>query len=277
MALTTSSGELFGSYKHYLKPVSSTGEWDMTSCPPMRKYPSETLIHALKDCPTTHEILILGGLNNNLLIDVLRVLDQKATSNFITTLWNSWNNRNNFIFLGSKEEEARVVWERAVALCHGFHIHNLLNKPLLSVITADKKWMKPPYGIVKINFDAIVLKKKMGYGMLAYDSDDFVIGGGASAIDTDIQVEWEKLKVFEESLNFATSLNFPNLVFKTNCISLINRINKRGQDITLLGHRINDVCKLLEYFNSPKIMWAIKVIIGLRITFVKWLWIKIVI
>ncbi|MBA0579573.1 hypothetical protein Gorai_021825 [Gossypium raimondii] len=160
------------------------------------------------------------------------------------------------IFFRGKEEEAKVVWERAATLCHDFHIHNLLNKPLLPVITADKKWTKPPYGIVKINFDATVLMKKMGYGMLARDSDGFVLGEGAGIIDTNMQIEWVELKAFEESLNFARSLNFPNLVFETNCISLVNRINKRGQNITLLGHRINDVCKLPEYFNLPKIMWA---------------------
>ncbi|MBA0549344.1 hypothetical protein Golob_020380, partial [Gossypium lobatum] len=149
------------------------------------------------------------------------------------------------IFFRRKEEEANVVWERAATLCHDFRIHNLLNKPLLPVITTDKKWTKPPYGIVKINFDATVLMKKMGYGMFARDSDGFIFGEGAGVIDTDMQTEWAELKAFEESLNFARSLNCPNLVFETDCISLVNRKNKRGQDITLLGHRINDVCKLL--------------------------------
>ncbi|KAK5830164.1 hypothetical protein PVK06_013958 [Gossypium arboreum] len=41
----------------------------------------------------------------------MRILDRKAFEYLITTLWNSWNNRNNFFFRG-KEEEARIVWER---------------------------------------------------------------------------------------------------------------------------------------------------------------------
>lgn len=91
----------------------------------------------------------------------MRVLDQKVAFNFVTTLWNSWNNRNNFIFQG-KEEEAGVVWERVATLYHDFRIHNLLNKPLLLVITAENKWVKPPYSTVKINSDTTVLMKKMG-------------------------------------------------------------------------------------------------------------------
>ncbi|KAK5833694.1 hypothetical protein PVK06_017547 [Gossypium arboreum] len=63
----------------------------------------ETLIHALKDCSTVRAILSISGLDNKLLIkgyyccinwmeDMMRVLDKKAIVNFVTTLWNSWNN-----------------------------------------------------------------------------------------------------------------------------------------------------------------------------------------
>ncbi|MBA0721639.1 hypothetical protein Golax_009160, partial [Gossypium laxum] len=86
----------------------------------------ETLIHALKDYSTARAILSIGGLDNKLLIkdyyccidwmeDVMRILDKKATADFVTTLWNSWNNRNKFIFRG-KEDDAHVVWERAKTL-----------------------------------------------------------------------------------------------------------------------------------------------------------------
>ncbi|MFQ6652685.1 hypothetical protein Gotur_024437 [Gossypium turneri] len=44
--------------------------------------------------------------------DVMRVLDMKATADFITMLWNRWNNCNKFIFRG-KEDDASVVWDRA--------------------------------------------------------------------------------------------------------------------------------------------------------------------
>ncbi|MBA0750711.1 hypothetical protein Gogos_002102 [Gossypium gossypioides] len=77
--------------------------------------------------PTTRAILVLRGLNNRLLVrdyscwiawikDVMRVLDMKAVANIITMLWNSWNNRNNYVFRG-KEDKARVIWDRAKTLC----------------------------------------------------------------------------------------------------------------------------------------------------------------
>ncbi|MBA0730762.1 hypothetical protein Golax_022781 [Gossypium laxum] len=90
--------------------------------------------------------------------------------------WNSWNNHNKFVFKG-KEEDVRVVWDRAITLCQDFRIHNLVNKPLLPVTSATKNWVKPPLGFVKINFDAAVSNNKIGYWVIARDSDGFVLGG----------------------------------------------------------------------------------------------------
>ncbi|MBA0786095.1 hypothetical protein Gotri_000163 [Gossypium trilobum] len=72
----------------------------------------ETLIHTLKDSPTSRAILSTGESHG-------RPYDY---------LWNSWNNRNNFIFQG-KEDEAQVVWDRARTLSQDFRICNLLNDP----------------------------------------------------------------------------------------------------------------------------------------------------
>ncbi|MBA0601492.1 hypothetical protein Gorai_004667 [Gossypium raimondii] len=111
----------------------------------------KTLIHTVKDFPIAREILSTGGLDNSLITknyhccmdwleDVKRVLDKRVTVNLMTTLWNSWNNRNNFIFCG-KEEEMHVVWERARTFSQDFCIFNLINNPLLpanpAVITGD--------------------------------------------------------------------------------------------------------------------------------------------
>ncbi|KAH1073592.1 hypothetical protein J1N35_025920 [Gossypium stocksii] len=61
---------------------------------------TETLVLALKDCPTGHAILTCGGLdgrfiNNNYeccidwIKEYIRFLDKKAIADFITILWNS--------------------------------------------------------------------------------------------------------------------------------------------------------------------------------------------
>ncbi|MBA0567245.1 hypothetical protein Golob_011996, partial [Gossypium lobatum] len=42
----------------------------------------------------------------------MRALDMKAVVDFFATLWNSWNNRNKFIFRG-QDEDAITLWARA--------------------------------------------------------------------------------------------------------------------------------------------------------------------
>ncbi|MBA0873031.1 hypothetical protein Goshw_025589, partial [Gossypium schwendimanii] len=54
--------------------------------------------------------------------------------------------------------------------------------------------MKPPQGVVKINFDATVAGKKTRYGLLARDSDGFVLGGRAVVLDKNLQIEWGEMQ-----------------------------------------------------------------------------------
>ncbi|MBA0557223.1 hypothetical protein Golob_014302, partial [Gossypium lobatum] len=187
------------------------------------------------NCPTARAILTLGGLDGRLLNkdypycidwikDVMCFLDKKVIADFITALWNSWNNRNNYVFYG-KEEEARVIWDRAKNLCQDFRIHNLINKPVLPLTLALKKWEKPPCGTVKINFDATVFNNKTGFGVIVHDSDGFILGGGGGFKYEDMMAEWVKLYAFEE-------------------------------DITIIGYRIKEAFKTMEMFTTTAVNWA---------------------
>ncbi|MFQ6658991.1 hypothetical protein Gotur_028046 [Gossypium turneri] len=97
----------------------------------------EMTIHALKEYLKACAVLALSGIDRCLLdneyercIDWLeeatRLLDKKAFKDLISILWNVWNNRNNAIFRG-KDEDARIVWDRAKALGDDFRIHNFTN------------------------------------------------------------------------------------------------------------------------------------------------------
>ncbi|KAG8489401.1 hypothetical protein CXB51_017851 [Gossypium anomalum] len=154
---------------------------------PRCKAKEETLIHALKDCPSARAILTIGGLDNRLiegnysrcidwLEDVLRVIDLKATADFFKLLWNSWNCRNNFMF--------KVIPATPV--------HNT--------------WLKPPDGYVKINFDVAVSDGMVGFGVIARDSDGFVISGSGGFKEYLTHVEWDEMEAFEESLKVAIRL-----------------------------------------------------------------------
>ncbi|MBA0826897.1 hypothetical protein Goarm_011710, partial [Gossypium armourianum] len=63
-----------------------------------------------------------------------------------------------------KKDNAREVWERAITFSKDFRVHNLINSPIILVTTPCKTWTKPPIGVIKINFDAMVSNGRMGYG-----------------------------------------------------------------------------------------------------------------
>ncbi|KAK5845208.1 hypothetical protein PVK06_001368 [Gossypium arboreum] len=110
--------------------------------------------------------------------------------------------------------------------------------------------------MVKINFDAAVSEKKMSVGMIARDSDGFVLGSGVVEIST--QAEWTEIKAFKESILFAINRNFSDVLFEPDNVSMVNQINKRNKDITMIGHQINEICKLLKGFNVAKVCWTMR-------------------
>ncbi|MBA0717421.1 hypothetical protein Golax_005247, partial [Gossypium laxum] len=152
----------------------------------------------------------------------MRLLDKKVIIDFITILWNSWNNRSNFIFRG-KEEEAR-------------------------------KWEKPLRGTVKLNFDAIVSnKKKLVIGLL------FVTTKASSLVVALVSKKrkwWAKLYAFEESLKLAAMMNITKTIFETDCATLTNKIKKRKDDITLMGYRINECFQNMDRLYNVDEKWA---------------------
>ncbi|MBA0580085.1 hypothetical protein Gorai_022319, partial [Gossypium raimondii] len=80
--------------------------------------------------------------------------------------------------------------------------------------------MKPSHGIVKVNFDATISSKKMGYGMIAQDSDGFLLGGGGGGgiVEMNLHADWAELKVFGENIIFSKAFKFNDIQFETNSV-----------------------------------------------------------
>ncbi|MBA0683206.1 hypothetical protein Goari_024880, partial [Gossypium aridum] len=98
-----------------------------------------------------------------------------------------------------------------------------------------KKREKPPIVKVKLNFDAVISKDKIGFGVFAHDNEGFVVGWSYSFRVEKMQVEWAELYAFEDSIKVASSMHTTNIIFETNCTCLANRIRNQGVDITIMG------------------------------------------
>ncbi|MBA0786227.1 hypothetical protein Gotri_028235 [Gossypium trilobum] len=218
-----------------------------------------------QNCPTYRAILSICGQDNSTiskeyecyidwLEDMMRVLDKKAMPDFMTTLWNSWNNRNNFTFRG-KEDEAQVIWDKARTLSQEFRICNLINDPLLSTNPTVKRWEKPPKGFVKINFNASVCNNRFGYGVIVRDEDGFVLSCGRDFKEVS-SVEEAECNAFEESIKLACKLNINNdVIFDTDNCCLVNKVKYQRTYITIIGTRIKECTKAFVKFKSADLVW----------------------
>ncbi|MBA0567244.1 hypothetical protein Golob_011995 [Gossypium lobatum] len=88
----------------------------------------------------------------------------------------------------------------------------------------------------------------MGYRMIVRDANGFVLGRSGSFKDTVIDIEWAELIAFEESVKVAGDLNISKAVFESDCASLVNKIKKRGMDITILVQCMDKAYMKLDNF-----------------------------
>ncbi|MBA0679968.1 hypothetical protein Goari_011706 [Gossypium aridum] len=126
----------------------------------------------------------------------------------------------------------------------------MVNKSMLPLSPSSKKWEKPLRGTVKINFDAIVSNTKTGFGVIAFDSKGFFIRGGFGFKNEKMTSDWVELYAFEESLKIVRLFNVTKVTFEIDCTTLVNRIKKCRDDITLMGYRINDFLQNIDKFNN---------------------------
>ncbi|MBA0763513.1 hypothetical protein Gotri_012946 [Gossypium trilobum] len=141
----------------------------------------ETLVHALKDCSNSRATLMFDEF-----------LTKKTMADFMTILWNCWNNKNNRVFRG-KKDEAKDIWSKA--------------------------------------------------------------SGGFKEIQLSIEdVEWY---AFDESIKIACRLNIKgDVLFKSDSVGLVNKINGQKRDLTIIGEQIKESIKAFVNFRSTTCIWT---------------------
>ncbi|KAH1031536.1 hypothetical protein J1N35_043710 [Gossypium stocksii] len=117
----------------------------------------------------------------------------------------------------------------------------------------NKGWEKPLASFVKINVDVTVLHGCSGFSAIARDQDCFVLGGCYNFAEKSMEVTWAELEAFTKGLKLAARLNVAHLILESDNARLVNAINKRMEDITILGQRMKQECILFNSFSSVKV------------------------
>ncbi|KAH1032837.1 hypothetical protein J1N35_045011 [Gossypium stocksii] len=123
---------------------------------------------------------------------------------------------------------------------------------------SSQKWEKPPIGLIKINVDATMADDKIGIGVVAWDSDGFVIGGITTCKEEHRSVEWAELcalSALSEGINLAHTNCFVKINFETDCASIVKRVRKNHKDITIISHQVKEIFGLLNSFAETNIKW----------------------
>lgn len=96
----------------------------------------------------------------------------------------------------------------------------------------------------------------MYFGLVARDSDGFVLGRRMGVMDKEVQIEWAEMLAPEESIYFSWSKRWNKVEMETDCVSLVNRYNKRDTDLATFGHRMREIHMMLDSFNCFIFKWA---------------------
>ncbi|KAK5812336.1 hypothetical protein PVK06_027765 [Gossypium arboreum] len=110
--------------------------------------------------------------------------------------------------------------------------------------------------MVKINFNTTTNGRKKNFGFVARDHDGFILGDRAGVWDKNVQAEWAELYALKESMSFARAKNWPKLEFESDCISLVNRLNRTKAEFSTMGYRIQESLKLMDQCFSFSFFWA---------------------
>ncbi|MBA0771931.1 hypothetical protein Gotri_007387, partial [Gossypium trilobum] len=120
-----------------------------------------------------------------------------------------------------------------------------------------KSGKKPPKDFIKINFDATVGENIIGYGTVIRDEEGFVLGGGGGFKEGRLSVEEAECMAFEESIKVARRLNIKeHVLFETNHVGLVNRLNNVVNDVTIIGARIKECTAAFSFFKSASLIWT---------------------
>lgn len=150
----------------------------------------------------------------------------------------------------------RHVWFGSVLNIEGeFRIQNLARIAIRPKPYVQQRQCKPLRGVIKINVDVTIKENWVDIGVIARDDEGFVFGGSMRHTIKMGCAEWEELDTISDGIAWLVNNNTSNIIIKSDCASMVNRINSTWEDITIFGHRIEAICDKLKSFSMITIRW----------------------
>jgi ribonuclease HI len=112
------------------------------------------------------------------------------------------------------------------------------NQPQEVDVRVSPCWMKPPEGIIKINFDAAINKNTglVGLGVIARDCMGNLLGAKRLSKSMLIDAQTAELMAASYAVSFSSKVGFFNVFFEGDALNVIREVNSNPPHLSRSDH-----------------------------------------
>ncbi|KAK8487261.1 hypothetical protein V6N13_015099 [Hibiscus sabdariffa] len=197
---------------------------------------TETIIHALRDCPKVKEVLemarvptsVVNATHNSIKEWIMAATDQllmEGLSKSVALLWNIWNHRNKLVH-EEEMQDAREVVNLTTLLQEEYDRANETKKNPLIIIKQAPRWRKPIGDTIKLTIDVAfnIHIWVATFGIVARDMDSFVLTRKASMMEGRHTLEIVEAYAFQEGVMMALDKGWQHVVLEGDVINIVHRL-----------------------------------------------------
>jgi hypothetical protein len=234
---------------------------------PICKTESETVAHVLWVCPAAKDVWIDSFKSihkcsylHATFADIVEMLFNRLEDDhlqlFAITARLIWMRRNKWVFEGEFQPPAVVMGLaheqlrafKAAELCR--HVHS----PVVPSPVAQT-WTKPPYGVIKLNWDAAVNKERqmMGVGIIGRDHNGHICLAFTACrrfltepTSAEALAAWKLAEI-------CVRLGFNDVILEGDALEVVQALNREDQSWGRYGALTNEAKRLLRQVQKWKV------------------------
>ncbi|XP_039066165.1 uncharacterized protein LOC120211753 [Hibiscus syriacus] len=205
---------------------------------PLCSYEDESVLHALRSCPCTLDVLRHAGIPVSIslsdidplvlwLEEALSILGLDDFVGFLVYLWNVWNNRNSFVH-DAKFQQSWILVSTAKTLHHEYLQAMALDRMHENPFIQHNRWLPPPPGVIKINFDGSFDNngRLASIVVVARDHNGLVQGGLAQVSGRCADPTFVEFFALLASLRLVNEKGWLDLQFESDSQIFVNKITR---------------------------------------------------
>ncbi|KAJ1391634.1 Ribonuclease H-like superfamily [Sesbania bispinosa] len=197
---------------------------------------SETDDHLFRDCPRAVSTWAQSSLKlqvqslpigpfRNWFHDHILCCDVERERLFVAICYGQWFARNKRIFEDREIPIHRILSKAYESLAFSSLPISRVGTTSPNSSTHGQHWEAPHDGIIKINSDAAMgLDGNWGIGIVARDSEGFVLAAASRKINTIADVSTAEVLGIRLSMEFALDLSFEYVIFEFDCKIVMDQL-----------------------------------------------------